>query len=265
MHRAGKGRRRFFNLVELLVVIGIIALLAALLLPSLKKAREVALSTQCKSNLRQCGVALYGYASDFDGWVMGNLCSGYVAYPTLGTMMMGLNYSPMQGTFTGVPGSDGFMEFGAVFQCPALPPPRSYKAGVTYPYGKYNCVTSQSYGLRGFNYMAHFPGEREATDAANPGRRLIKLASLYQPSQLAYMVDTATDVNTPDGGAVAGQVQSSNWTATSSTFSALQLRHNKFGNVWFPDGHAGAWGPSDIVAFKQYSGGVPANTFCYRY
>ena len=62
-------RRRAFSLVELLVVIGIVALLVSILLPALRVAREVAQRTQCASNLRQLGYAFTEYANANRGWM----------------------------------------------------------------------------------------------------------------------------------------------------------------------------------------------------
>lgn len=60
-------QRRAFSLIELLVVIGIIAVLMAILLPALEKARESALKVKCASNLRQVGQALVLYSNENHG------------------------------------------------------------------------------------------------------------------------------------------------------------------------------------------------------
>lgn len=59
-------RRRAFTLIELLVVISVIALLMAILMPALQKAKKLGQSAVCKAHLRQWGTVFYMYATDND-------------------------------------------------------------------------------------------------------------------------------------------------------------------------------------------------------
>lgn len=81
LHRRAGRPGPGFTLIELLVVVSIIAILAALLLPALRKGRESARRTLCASNQRQQGVAMAMYASDYDDAVTFSYPANFEAPP----------------------------------------------------------------------------------------------------------------------------------------------------------------------------------------
>lgn len=89
-------RKSGFTLVELLVVIGIIALLISILLPALQKARERAMRVQCMSNHKQILYGISMYVNDNKGWLP--FCNwGATGGPSAGWLYDG-NYA---GAFSG--------------------------------------------------------------------------------------------------------------------------------------------------------------------
>ncbi len=116
----GKAPRRAFTLVELLVVIGIIAVLIAILLPALSRAREMAKRTACLSNLRQLGLAYRIYAIENKdsapvGWVYSQQLSWVIWWPP------GYGGSGPEGRYTqiGLLWETQAVTDGRIFFCPS--------------------------------------------------------------------------------------------------------------------------------------------------
>ncbi len=102
-----------FTLIELLVVIAIIAILAAILFPVFAKARERARATSCLSNLKQLGVALETYLSNWDG------CYPMNRFPVKPGTQMPPNSSNHGSTYTWRRALDSYTKSIGVWTCPS--------------------------------------------------------------------------------------------------------------------------------------------------
>ncbi len=128
-----KKRASGFTLIELLVVISIIALLIAILLPALSKARQATEYSACMSNLPQLSIAAYTYAVDHDGkYPSRNEPNTHVA-PTIWRFGGSADYRHIwEGYVSGYDIDDP----GDVFWSPSNPYPAEQNAGrVRWPHG----------------------------------------------------------------------------------------------------------------------------------
>ncbi len=121
-------RRRGFTLIELLVVMAIISILASMLFPVYSKAREKARQTACMSNIRQLGMAVSFYATDWDEGIP-PVYSGWETNPLgqTGTVYWcELIYSYVKNEGIYICPSAGGAYYGHTSLCPAYPTPAAY-------------------------------------------------------------------------------------------------------------------------------------------
>ncbi len=104
----GMRGQKAFTLIELLVVIAIIALLLAILLPSLNKAKETARDIVCRSNLKQWGLIWKIYASENDDKLPD--CTGFGALR--GDWIIALREDYPTGKITVCPSATKFVDYG---------------------------------------------------------------------------------------------------------------------------------------------------------
>jgi len=211
--------RRAFTLIELLVVVAIIAVLVAMLLPALARAREQARTVSCGSNLRQIGVGFHQYANDHQGQ--------FVPLNSAGNVPNGLWWTNLLIDNHYLPGE---------YHKDASGWPQNVWGHVKHGEGIWNCPEEKSYWW-GSGY------------GVNEGHvirygRSVSLETLASPAEVYIVGDTREGggatwtsgpcrVCYPSGAAGQGQ---------------LAVRHRGGSNLCFADGHAKWQLENDILA-----------------
>lgn len=214
-----KSNSNNFTLIELLVVIAIIAILASMLLPALKSARDRGKASVCTSNLKQIGYSTVFYANDYDGYAPAPLIAGVTYWSRI--LIVG---EYIKGSSTDI------------LTCPSWYP---------YHYSGSGGGVYETYGMRanGDSGLNEYSGHCFNIAQSKIQQRL--QTDSYSTSQFPIFGDStkATDANlkqcnvffTSDASATAGAVHD------------IHCRHFKQANLWFADGSVRGCGKSEIT------------------
>jgi hypothetical protein len=180
-------------------VIAIIAILAAMLLPALSKAKEVAKGSVCISNLKQIGYGVGLYADDWNGWVYPN--SGNAPLGSwLGSMVFYLGPN----TFPNTAGARA----PGIWACPGTQ--------------QVNMNTSNAFADYSKNYYL-------GCTWTDTSFKIVKLDKIGQPSAVVYAADS-TSTTDPE----KYNTLNLTFNGVGAAGSTLSLRHNLKPNVvWF--------------------------------
>jgi prepilin-type N-terminal cleavage/methylation domain-containing protein/prepilin-type processing-associated H-X9-DG protein len=212
--------RRAFTLVELLVVIGIIALLISILLPALSKAREQGNWVACMSNLKQIGTGMLMYANDNKGYLPRPASNGNGEFPD-DVIIWRTPTAPLPPNVDGVDASVLSVllnvkgeKFKTLWRCPSDPAlDRKADAGPGYHYS--------------YTMNKAWDPDRSKTSIPALTRPRPKLNNVRRPAEKVCL---AEEKNPNDGRFEWNNI---------GVGSADQLndRHAKQGNILFTDWH----------------------------
>jgi prepilin-type processing-associated H-X9-DG protein len=258
-----RGRVKAFTLVEILVVIGIIALLIGILVPTISKARESSRTAGCLANLRQLTAAAYSYAVDHNNYIIpvGNSKVGGSSYWWCNILVDG-KYMPapsdpnpgaqpqMRGPFFCLSGNQDSVPTDTTDSTTSLtvPPNRTDERGAA-ALRRLSTVTNISvdvwYGINGEDAAdPSDPNPANSTTKGTPCRRIQKAGTLTNP--LGIRMTTMDMVKKPSELVLFFDGILYNHTINNG--NRINARHgNKTQtNIGFFDGHAETFLTKDL-------------------
>jgi len=237
-HTSASVHLRAFTIIELLIVIAIISILAAILFPVFAQVREKARQTSCASNLKQIGLAALMYDQDYDDTVVpyeigADVHNSYVTW--WGTQKGAPAVYEMRGGLL-----EPYMKSSPIQACPSFDPAISTKVGLT------------GYGYN-VDFLAPYPTPLRVDKNGNYIEVPVKLSQIQVTAMTVLMADAAQLYPTGKLGADPWLDEPSKSGKTKAgTYPIYHARHQGYGNVLWVDGHIKAMRPAYDKVLPKY-------------